>query len=75
VYVTTNSSAGNAVTIFSREADGSLTPSGSLATGGLGSGSALGSQGALVLSEDGRFLFTVNAGSNQVSVFAVIPAA
>ena len=73
VYVTTNSSAGNAVMIFSREADGSLTPSGSFATGGLGSGSALGSQGALVLSEDGRFLFTVNAGSNQVSVFAVIP--
>jgi 6-phosphogluconolactonase (cycloisomerase 2 family) len=73
VYVTTNSPAGNAVIMFSREADGSLTSSGSFATGGLGSGIALSSQGALALSEDGRFLFTVNAGSNQVSVFMVIP--
>lgn len=73
VYVMTNSPAGNAVLVFNRDQNGSLTPSGSFASGGLGSGSGLGSQGALVLSGDGRLLFAVNAGSNQVSVFGVVP--
>jgi 6-phosphogluconolactonase (cycloisomerase 2 family) len=40
-------------------------------TGGRGTGSGLGSQGALVLSENGRWLFAVNAGSNDISVFEV----
>jgi len=71
VYVLTNSAAGNAVAIFERAADGSLTPAGSAATGGLGTGSGLGSQGSLGLSENGRWLFAVNAGSNEVSVLAV----
>ena len=31
----------------------------------------LASQGSLVLSDDGRFLYAVNAGSNQISVFEV----
>ena len=65
VYTLTNSAAGNAVAIFSRADDGRLTPSGSVSTGGLGS------QGALTLSADRRWLFAVNAGSNDVSVFAV----
>mgnify|MGYP006890159090 CR=1 FL=1 len=30
-------------------------------------GAGLGSQGAVTLSQDGRFLFVVNAGSNSVS--------
>jgi len=38
---------------------------------GSGAGSGLGSQGALALSEDGRWIFAVNAGSNDVSVFRV----
>jgi len=33
-------------------------------------GGDLGSQGALVLSDNGRWLFAVNAGSNEVSVIA-----
>jgi 6-phosphogluconolactonase (cycloisomerase 2 family) len=37
----------------------------------LGSGAGLGSQEAVALSENGRWLFVVNAGSNQVSVFLV----
>jgi 6-phosphogluconolactonase (cycloisomerase 2 family) len=40
-------------------------------TGGLGTGSGLGSQGALVLSDNQRWLFAVNAGSNEVSLFSV----
>ncbi len=71
VYVLTNAADGNAVTIFDRSADGSLHPAGALATGGLGTGAGLGSQGALVLSENNRWLFAVNAGSNDISAFEV----
>jgi len=70
VYALTNQAA-NAVAIFARGADGSLTWSGSVSTGGAGAGSGLGSQGALALSNDGRWLFAVNAGSNDISAFQV----
>jgi len=73
VYTLTNQVAGNAVAIFSRAADGTLTPAGSVATGGTGTGAGLGSQGAVTLSDDGRLLFAVNAGSNDLSVFRVDP--
>src|SRR2546422_10932694 len=65
---------GNAVAIFQRSAAGTLTAAGTVATGGTGTGSSLGSQGAVVLSADGRWLFAVNAGSNDVSIFRVSPA-
>ncbi|PYO62523.1 MAG: 3-carboxymuconate cyclase [Gemmatimonadetes bacterium] len=65
---------GNAVAIFQRSAAGTLTAAGTVATGGTGTGSSLGSQGALALSDDGRWLFTVNAGSNDISAFRVSPA-
>jgi 6-phosphogluconolactonase len=71
VYTSTNSPAGNAVVIFSREANGTLAPAGIVPTGGLGTGAGLGSQGAVVHSENQRWLFVVNAGSNDVSVFAI----
>jgi 6-phosphogluconolactonase len=74
VYVLTNQVSGNAVMVFHRDADGVLTPAGSFASGGNGFGSGpdpLGSQGAVVLGEDNRLLFAVNAGSNSISVFAV----
>jgi 6-phosphogluconolactonase (cycloisomerase 2 family) len=70
VYVMNNDAAANAVLVFDRAADGTLTEAGSYLTGGLGTGGGLGSQGALVLSDNGRWLFAVNAGSNEVSVFA-----
>jgi len=71
VYALTNQASGNAVVIFDRGADGSLSWSSNVATGGTGAGSGLGSQGALALSDDGRWLFAVNAGSNDVSAFQV----
>ncbi len=71
VYTMTNSSAGNAIQVYDRAADGSLTPAGSFSTGGLGSGIGLGSQGAIILSPDRAWLFAVNAGSNDISVFSV----
>ena len=73
VYTLTNQAGGNAVAIFARGADGSLTAAGTVPTGGTGAGAALGSQGAVALSDDGRWLVAVNAGSNDVSAFRVGP--
>src|SRR5256884_5239259 len=74
VYTLTNQVAGNAVAVFTRAAVGTLTAAGTIATGGTGTGAGLGSQGAVALSDDGRRLFAVNAGSNDVSVFDIGPA-
>ena len=71
VYTLSNSPSGNAVLIFNRAPDGSLTSLGSYLTGGLGSGTGLGSQSAVILSHNNRWLFAVNAGSDQISAFAV----
>jgi 6-phosphogluconolactonase (cycloisomerase 2 family) len=75
VYVMTNQ-VNNAVAVFNRAADGSLAPAGMFSTGGMGNPVAqpgdpptdpLASQGSLILSNG--FLFAVNAGSNEISVF------
>jgi len=71
VFTQTNATAGNAVLIYRRSADGSLSAAGSVATGGTGTGAGLGSQGAVTLSDDGNWLLVVNAGSNDVSSFSV----
>ena len=71
VYTLTNAAGGNAVLVFERATNGNLSLQGSYPTGGLGSGAGLGSQGAAILSENNHWLFAVNAGSNQVSVFEV----
>jgi 6-phosphogluconolactonase (cycloisomerase 2 family) len=70
VYAMNNDAIANAIMVFDRAPDGTLTQAGSYLTGGSGTGGGLGSQGALVLSDDGRWLFAVNAGSNEISVFA-----
>lgn len=72
VYTSSNSAAGNEVLAFARSG-GMLAPAGVYSTGGLGAGSGLGSQGAVTLSRDGRFLLVANAGSNDVSVLRVTP--
>ena len=71
VFTLGNAAGGNAVLAFARAADGSLSSAGAFATTGNGSGAGLGSQGAVVLSGDRRFLFAVNAGSNSITSFAV----
>jgi 6-phosphogluconolactonase (cycloisomerase 2 family) len=73
VYAMTNAAGGNSILMFDRDANGALTSVGSAATGGAGKGSGLGSQGALMLTNDQRWLLAVNAGSNDVTVFSVTP--
>src|SRR5262245_47933706 len=72
LYTETNSASGNQVQVYESTPDGIPTLVAEVATGGLGSGAGLGSQGALALSSDHRLLFAVNAGSNDVSSFEVV---
>ena len=71
VYTITNAADGNEVVVFRRANDGSLVHHETVSTGGLGTGAGLGSQGAVILNKNGRWLFAVNAGSNQISVLRV----
>lgn len=71
VYALSNAASGNAVLVYDRAADGSLSYAGSFATGGVGAGAGLGSQDAIRVSGDGRIVLAVNAGSNSVSTFAI----
>ena len=74
VYVQTNDAAENEIVAFSRAEDGTLAPIGRYATGGRGTGEPhLPSQGSVVLSEDGRWLLVVNAGSDELSLFEIEP--
>jgi 6-phosphogluconolactonase (cycloisomerase 2 family) len=73
VYTMSNQTDDNRVLAFDRRADGSLVPAGSFSTGGKGTGGGLGNQGAVLVSPGGRWLFVVNAGSDDISMFAVGP--
>jgi len=70
VYTMTNAASGNEVVVFQLSRKGDISQA-TFSTGGLGSGAGLGSQGSVILSENNRWLFVVNAGSNQISAFAV----
>jgi 6-phosphogluconolactonase (cycloisomerase 2 family) len=71
VYTSTNAGGANEVLVFARRANGRLGAPSAVATGGQGSGTGLGSQGAVTLSDGDRWLLVVNAGSNDLSVFSV----
>jgi len=71
VLALTNLPGGNAVVMYHRAADGSLTAGGLYPTGGAGTGAGLNSQNAIVVTDDRRFVLAVNAGSNSISSFRV----
>lgn len=78
VFTMNNAASANYVIVFARDGDGSLARVDSVATGGRGSGphpvfgtDPLESQDAVILSDDNRMLFVVNAGSSQVTSFRV----
>ena len=68
---TLNNQTDNKVVIYSRAQNGSLNWQSSVSTGGSGTGAGLGSQGALVLTDDGSMLLAVNAASNSISCFKI----
>ena len=75
VYVNDNTAGTNTIAGFERHGDGTLTPlAGSpFNAGGAGTGTIVGSQGALQLSGDRRYLLAVDTGSNQISVLRIRP--
>lgn len=80
LYLMTNDSEENRILFYLRQDGGGLEFQESYVTGGLGSGTTafsfadpLGSQSSLVMSPDGQWLFCVNAGSDEISVFRAGP--
>jgi 6-phosphogluconolactonase (cycloisomerase 2 family) len=73
VYTETNDASGNAVVVFQRAYNGTLTRLGMVSSGGLGTGTELGSQGAVAVSDNNQWVFAVDAGSNQISSFLITP--
>jgi 6-phosphogluconolactonase (cycloisomerase 2 family) len=74
VFVMTNSPYRNEIIGYRRLTNGSLREAGRFFTGGRGSGGKvdpLSSQGSLVLSDNGDYLYAANAGSGTVSVFRI----
>ena len=74
VFIMTNATGGNAILSFRRGEGGVLTPAGATPTGGRGSGGGLGNQGGLTISDNGRWMIAVNAGSDDITVFHVFGA-
>ena len=74
IYTLSNESSGNHIIMFSRSTNGTLTWEAAIATGGVGTGTGLGSQGAITLSQDNKYIIAVNAGSNSISSFTVSPS-
>jgi len=72
VYLQTNDAEKNEIVAYARAADGSLSYVGAYETGGRGTGKPhLPSQKSVLLAEDGQWLLVANAGSGEVSLFAV----
>ncbi len=87
VYTLSNQTAGNKVLVYSRTSEGTLSYVTAYPTGGTGTGTGLGNQGAIALSgnsdghrsdgdhndgdHDNDLLLAVNPGSNSVSSFKV----
>jgi len=70
VYVNDNTAGTNTLGGFDQHADGSLMAlAGSpFSAGGAGTGTIVGSQGAIQVASHGRYVLAVDAGSNQISV-------
>lgn len=71
LFVMSNETDTNRILVYSRLNDGNLLFLENKASGGKGLGSRLGSQGGVSVSNDGKWLFAVNGGSNTISSFSI----
>jgi 6-phosphogluconolactonase len=69
VFEVTNAAGPNAIQVYLRAGDGTLTVGPVVPTGGQGAGNSLGSQGGVV--RKGNRLFVVNAGDNTISSLSI----
>lgn len=78
VYAMSNAAGPNTIAVLRRNSLGGFDEVQRVGTGGTGTGPGtavpvdpLGSQNALLVSDDDKLLFAVNAGSNEVSVLGI----
>ncbi|GAB2189488.1 lactonase family protein [Sessilibacter sp. MAH2] len=72
VATLSNAAEGNELLIFTQTKSNGLVLLDSVSTGGFGTGAPLVSnQDALIVSDDGDFIYGVNTGSNSISVFKI----
>lgn len=71
VFAMTNATEGNEIVAYERFNNGTINRLRSVSTRGLGIGVDTDTQGPLRLSADNRFLYAVNPGSDNISVFEV----
>ena len=72
VFVNANSAAANKVLMYNRGADGQLAFVDAFDTQGLGSSrGGLNSQGSVTVTSDHRYLYAVNAGTNDITAFSI----
>lgn len=71
VFAMTNATAENEIVRYCRASNGTLERLNSVRTRGLGIGVDTDTQGPLRLSQDNRFLYAVNPGSDNITVFEV----
>lgn len=79
VYAMSNKADGNEILVYDRNKDGTLAFLDTYPTGGLGTGGeepiepvdALGSQSPLILDRGNRYLFAVNAESDNITVLRI----
>ena len=67
IYTLSNSPAGNSVLSYEHQ-PGGLVQTGTYPTGGAGTGTALGSQGAVVLAKNGKHLFASTIEEHQHNI-------
>ena len=67
LFVNDNTAGANTIAAFDRHADGSLTPlhGSPFAAGGAGTGTGIGSQGALQITSDGKYLLAVDPAATR----------
>ena len=71
IVYTIDNQAANSVLEFKTGPGPSLNLVGTFSSHGSGTGAKLASQGAVTLTQDGKWLLVVDAGSNQITVFHV----
>ncbi len=71
LYTETNGVSRNEIMVYDIKNNGQLELKETTISGGAGTGSGLGSQGALAIDRNHEWLYAVNAGDNSVSSFKI----
>src|ERR1022692_3340014 len=70
IFTETNGISMNLVNVYSRSSGGTLKFVQSVSAQGTGTGGDLKSQGAIAIGSNHKFLYAVDAGSNEITAFS-----